>query len=270
MLNQKPIEKVVFLDIETTSQYETFAAMPVRMQNCFKEKFKKEIEESVKNFDPRNHYKLETSTVDAPLLAKKEIEVLCVEEIYNSKAPLFAEFNKIVCISMGIINTANKDSYSLKVKSFCGTDEKALLTEFSQAASIKNYQTSTAAERFAFCAHNGKVFDFPVIAKRMIYNGIDLPYIFDYTHLKPWEVDYLIDTKEAWKYGVFDGNVSLDLLAAAFNVESSKMLMKGSDVKDVYYVTKDMKSIQNYCEHDIFTLASIYLKMKNIQIPLTK
>jgi DNA polymerase elongation subunit (family B) len=255
MLNQKPIEKVVFIDIESTSQHETFSAMPIRMQYLFKERFKKEIKEE---FESQTH-------IENGLSIEK-----CVEEIYNSKAPLFAEFNKIVCISMGIINTANKDSYSLKVKSFCGTDEKALLTEFAQAASIKNYQTSTAAERFAFCAHNGKVFDFPVIAKRMIYNGIDLPYIFDYTHLKPWEVDYLIDTKEAWKYGVFDGNVSLDLLAAAFNVESSKMLMKGSDVKDVYYVTKDMAAIQKYCEHDIFTLASIYLKMKNIQVPLTR
>jgi len=254
MLSQKPIEKVVFLDVETTSQYEAFAAMPPRMQNLFKEKFKKDIE----------------AFVMPPEDPEALIKTSAVEEIYNQKAPLFAEFNKICCISMGIIDTKNADKYTLKVKSFCGTDEKKILTDFANAASIKNYPTSQPMERFAFCAHNGKVFDFPVIAKRMIYNGIDLPYIFDYTHLKPWEVDYFIDTKETWKYGVFDGNVSLDLLAGAFDVESSKMLMKGSDVKDVYYITKDMKSIQNYCEHDIFTLASIYLKMKNIQVPLTK
>lgn len=254
MLSQKPIEKIVFIDIETTSQYEAFGAMPNHKQSLFKERFKKEIKEfEMPETDPEN-----------------PIKISAVEEIYNQKAPLFAEWNKIVCISMGIIDTKNPDKYVLKTKSFCDTDEKKVLTAFSQAASIKNYTTAAPLDKFSFCAHNGKVFDFPVIAKRMIYNGLDLPYIFDYTHLKPWEVDYFVDTKEVWKYGVFDGNVSLDLLASCFGVESSKMVMKGKDVKDVYYITKDLKSIQEYCESDIFALASIYLKMKNIQVPLTK
>ena len=229
--------------------------MPVRMQNLFKERFKKEIQEE---FESQTH-------IENGLSIEK-----CVEEIYDIKAPLFAEFNKIICISMGILDTRNKDKYSLKVKSFINSDEKQLLTEFSESTSIKNFTTCKKEEQFSFCAHNGKVFDFPVIAKRMIYNGIDLPYIFDFSDKKPWDLDYIIDTKEVWKFGVFDGSVSLDLLAAAFNVESSKMLMKGSDVKNVYYITKDMEAIKNYCEHDIYTLASIYLKMKNIQVPLVR
>jgi 3'-5' exonuclease len=255
MLNQKQLDRVVFIDIETTSQYESFSVMPIRMQELFKEKFKKEINEFNANVPPQPS--------DQP-------QVVAIDEIYNSKAPLFAEWNKIICISMGVLDISKPDQYTLRTKSFCGTDEKAILTEFSKAKAVADYVKSSAADRFAFCAHNGKIFDFPVIAKRMIYNGLDLPFIFDYTHLKPWEVDYFIDTKDVWKYGVFDGNVSLDLLAGCFGVESSKMLMKGSDVKDVYYVTKDLAAIQKYCEHDIFTLASIYLKMKNIQIPLVK
>lgn len=265
MLNQKPIEKVVFIDLESTSQYESFALMPTRMQNLFKDKFKKEIKELIDSFKGQE---------------KQLSEEGCVEVVYDTKAPLFAEFNKIICISMGVIDTTTVDSYKLKVKSFCNADEKVLLTEFAASASIANYKTykdekgvvhNTKEEnKFNFCAHNGKTFDFPVIAKRMIYNGLDLPYIFDYSHLKPWESDYFIDTKDVWKYGVFDGNVSLDLLAGSFGVESSNTLMKGSDVKNVYYVTKDMKAIKDYCEHDIFTLASIYLKMKNNQTPLTK
>ncbi len=269
MLNQKPIEKVVFIDLESTSQYESFALMPVRMQNLFKERFKKEIEEEFLKTKP-------TPTEEtAPV-----VYLNCIEAIYDQKAPLFAEWNKIICISMGRIDITNVDQYKLNIKSFINADEKQLLTEFAASPSIANYKThkdkdgnvknTKTEDQFAFCSHNGFMFDFPVIAKRMIYNGLDLPFIFDYPNIKPWELVQFIDTKKEWSYNVFDGGVSLDLLAACFDVESSKTLMKGSDVKNVYYETKDMTAIQKYCEHDIYTLASIYLKMKGIKTPLTR
>lgn len=260
MLNQKPINRVVFLDLETTSQHKTLADATPRMQQLFKERFKKEIEDRIK----------ELSFPGNPNILVKQDVVL--EQIYDQKAPLFAEFNKIICISMGVLDTSNPEAYKLKIKSFCNHDEKELLSEFVKAKSIVDYEKQPTADRFAFCAHNGMIFDFPVIAKRLIYNGLDLPYIFDFSAKKPWDIDYFIDTKNEWKFGVYDGNVSLDLLAGAFNVESSKMLMKGSDVKLVYYEGDEsrMNSIQQYCEHDIYTLASIFLKMKNIQIPLTR
>jgi len=173
---------------------------------------------------------------------------------------------------MGVIDNSDPNSLKLRIKSFCDHDEKALLSEFVKAKSVVDYEKQPASDRFAFCAHNGMIFDFPVIAKRLIYNGLDLPYIFDFSEKKPWDIDYFIDTKNTWKFGVYDGSVSLDLLAGAFNIESSKMIMQGSDVKLVYYEGDEsrMKSIQQYCEHDIYTLASIYLKMKNIQKPLTR
>jgi len=260
MLNQKPINRVVFLDIETTSQHKTLADAPPRMQQLFKQRFKKDIEEKIK----------ETLATVAETIDSITSKV--IEEIYDQKAPLFAEFNKIICISMGVIDNSDPNSLKLRIKSFCDHDEKALLSEFVKAKSVVDYEKQPASDRFAFCAHNGMIFDFPVIAKRLIYNGLDLPYIFDFSEKKPWDIDYFIDTKNTWKFGVYDGNVSLDLLAGAFNVESSKMIMQGSDVKLVYYEGDEsrMKSIQQYCEHDIYTLASIYLKMKNIQKPLTR
>jgi len=260
MLNQKPINRVVFLDVETTSQHKTLADAPPRMQQLFKQRFKKDIEEKIK----------ETLATVAETIDSITSKV--IEEIYDQKAPLFAEFNKIICISMGVIDNSDPNSLKLRIKSFCDHDEKALLSEFVKAKSVVDYEKQPASDRFAFCAHNGMIFDFPVIAKRLIYNGLDLPYIFDFSEKKPWDIDYFIDTKNTWKFGVYDGNVSLDLLAGAFNVESSKMIMQGSDVKLVYYEGDEsrMKSIQQYCEHDIYTLASIYLKMKNIQKPLTR
>lgn len=273
MLNQKPIDKVLFLDIETTSQYPTLADVPTRMRELFKKRFEKEIKEKVKDIE--NPITSDNITYK---YNDEQHNALAAEEIYNQKAPLFAEFNKIICISAGVIDTTDPENYKLKVFSFCSEDEKVLLQNFiTKIKAIRFYQfkedgktRQDADNQFAFCAHNGMIFDFPVIAKRLIYNGLELPFIFDYGEKKPWDVTWFIDTKNIWKWGVFDGNVSLDMLAGAFDVESSKTLMSGDKVKDVYWLLKDLKGIQEYCEFDILTLARIYLKMKNIHVPLNK
>lgn len=257
MLN-KPLDKVVFIDIETTTQYESFEQMPIRMQVLFKKRFEKEINEAHIKYA---HHTDDETTVEIAWMA-------CINEVYNIKGPLFAEFNKIICISMGVIDISNPKEYKLKIKSFTG-EEKQMLEEFIKSPSIAKFR-EMKIDAFHFCAHNGMTFDFPILAKRMIYNSVELPYIFDYSDKKPWDIDYFIDTKKTWQWTVYDGGVSLDLLAAAFNVESSKTIMSGDKVKDVYYLTKDMKGIQEYCEFDVFALASIYLKMKNNHNPLVK
>ena len=48
------------------------------------------------------------------------------------------------------------------------------------------------------CAHNGKEFDFPFIARRMIVHRIALPKKLNLFGKKPWEVPHL-DTLEMWK-----------------------------------------------------------------------
>lgn len=263
----KPLDRLVFLDIESTTQYHTFADMPTRMKALFEKRFQKEIEEFKKAFP------IVLSNIHNPEVINIDITengIKACEAVYDLKGPLFPEFNKIICISLGVIDITNPKEYKLKTKSFCGEDEKKILQDFISSASIAKFNDSKPYDRFSFVAHNGMIFDFPVIAKRLIYNQMDLPVIFDYCESKPWEVTHFIDTKNIWKWGVYDGNVSLDMLAGAFDVESSKTLMTGDAVKNVYYLLKDLKAIQDYCEHDVFTLASIYLKMKNIQIPLTR
>jgi len=38
------------------------------------------------------------------------------------------------------------------------------------------------------CAHNGKEFDFPYVARRMLIKGISLPNKLNLFGKKPWEV----------------------------------------------------------------------------------
>jgi hypothetical protein len=129
---------------------------------------------------------------------------------------------------------------------------------------LKKIKNGKGSFDFFLCAHNGKTFDFPFLAKRMIINRIELPPMLDYSELKPWDSNFLIDTREAWRYGVFDANYSLDLICEVLGVESPKTDMHGSKVKEVFYKAKDYQKIGIYCENDVLALATCYLRMKGI------
>ena len=115
------------------------------------------------------------------------------------------------------------------------------------------------------CAHNGKDFDFPYIARRMIINGINLPYKLDLFGKKPWEIPHL-DTMELWKFGDYKHYTSLKLLAHILGIPSPKEDMDGSMVKDVFYKEKDIDRIINYCELDVVTTAQVFLRLRNEEL----
>ena len=87
-------------------------------------------------------------------------------EKYN-RAGIYAEFGKIVCITIGMVDEKTK---SIKLKSFSGDDEKRLLVEFSHFLSTKHNYVGAI-----LCGHNAKEFDFPFISRRMLVHGIPLP-----------------------------------------------------------------------------------------------
>jgi DNA polymerase elongation subunit (family B) len=96
-------------------------------------------------------------------------------------------------ISAGMLK--DKNPYGFRLKSFYGDDEKSILTEFS--AMITKFSKNREA---LLCAHNGKEFDYPYIARRMIINGLQIPDILNNAGKKPWEIK-LLDTMDLWKFG---------------------------------------------------------------------
>jgi hypothetical protein len=76
--------------------------------------------------------------------------------------------------------------------------------------------------------------------------------------------DIIIDTKSAWSYNVFDNTTSLDLLCEIFGVPSSKDDIDGSDIKNIFWIEKDLPRIAKYCTKDVIALANVYLRMKSI------
>ena len=126
-------------------------------------------------------------------------------DVYE-RSGIYAEFGKIICISVGLLK--DKNPYGFRLKSFYGDDEKSILLEFS--AMISKFSKNRDA---LLCAHNGKEFDYPYIARRMIINGLVIPEILNNAGKKPWEIK-LLDTMELWKFGDYKSYTSLDLLSS--------------------------------------------------------
>jgi 3'-5' exonuclease len=177
------------------------------------------------------------------------------DEVYN-RAGIYAEFGKIICISVGLIK--EKNPFSFRLKSFYGDDEKSLLSEFS--AMLAKFSKNKEA---LLCAHNGKEFDYPYIARRMIINCMIIPDILDNAGKKPWEVK-LLDTLDLWKFGDYKSYTSLDLLTAILNIPSPKDDIDGSMVARVYYDEQDIGRIVRYCEKDVLAVAQVLLRLMNL------
>ena len=216
---------ILFLDIETVSQFETYEHLPAEWKEMW---------------DIKAQF----------LLRNKESETS--ETVYE-RAGIYAEFGKIICISCGCLQ-GNGEDKKLVIKSYCNEDEKKLLAEFADMLQ----KWSGDAEKY-LCAHNGKEFDYPYICRRMIINGIDIPEALKIAGRKPWEVRHL-DTLEFWKFGDYKNYTSLKLLAKVLGVPSPKDDIDGSQVNGVYWKEKDLDRIVTYCQKDVVTLTQVLLR----------
>ena len=163
-----------------------------------------------------------------------------------------------MCISIGYF-VEQDGKRNFRVKSLSG-DEKELLESFK---TLLNNHFNDA--NHLLCAHNGKEFDFPYIARRMIINRIELPTKLNLFGKKPWEVAHL-DTLELWKFGDYKHYTSLKLLANILGIPSPKEDIDGSDVARVYYEENDLDKIVKYCERDTVAVAQLLLRFNNLEL----
>ena len=226
MLQKINLEKILFLDIETAAQQPNFSDLDAIFQKHWENK--------------------------ARFIAKEEETA---EDVYE-RAGIYAEFGKIVCISIGAIRIENGIK-KLRLKSFYNDDEKVMLTDFFE---LLNQHYNSRDD--LLCGHNGKEFDFPYIARRALINGIAIPSILDLAGKKPWEVPHL-DTLQLWKFGDYKHYTSLSLLTSIFNIPTPKDDIDGSMVNEVYWKEKDLKRIANYCEKDVVALTQLFLRFRN-------
>jgi uncharacterized protein YprB with RNaseH-like and TPR domain len=221
-----PLQNILFLDIETVSQYASFDGLPEE----WKDLWAKKAESLIRNK-----------------------ENLTIESVYE-RAGIYAEFGKIICISCGIVQV-NGSQKKLLLKSFSGDDEKEILGAFCDMVS----KWASEGNKY-LCAHNGKEFDFPYLCRRMVINDVCVPAVLTISGKKPWEVNHL-DTMELWKFGDFKNYTSLNLLAHALGIPTPKDDIDGSMVGSIYWNTHDISRIAHYCQKDVLTVAQIYLRL---------
>jgi DNA polymerase elongation subunit (family B) len=225
MLEQINIETVLFIDIETAPQSPIFDELP--------DKFKKLWEKKSTNFRD---------------------EEQTAADVYE-RAGIYAEFGKIICISVGTIYQ-KQGEYRCRVKSYWGHDERKLLFEF-----VNMLDNFIKRGPMKLCAHNGQEFDYPYISRRCLINSVPMPKILDVAGAKPWDVkDTLLDTMQLWKFGDFKNYTSLELLCAVFEIPTPKDDIDGSQVAGVYWKENDLERIVRYCEKDVFALAQLFLR----------
>jgi 3'-5' exonuclease len=166
------------------------------------------------------------------------------ESLYP-RAGIYAEFGKIICISAGRMS-----GDAFKIYSFTGQNEKDLLENF--LSYIKKYTRQTSL----LCAHNGKEFDFPYLARRILINRLPLPGLLDLAGKKPWEVRHL-DTMELWKFGDYKHYTSLEVLTHVFGLPSPKQETDGSKIAHLWWKERNIRKIRAYCEEDVFAVLNL-------------
>ncbi len=220
MLQKFHLKNILFLDIETVPQKESFDQLDAEKKILFEKK---------------TAYQRKSEEIEAP-------------DFYN-RAGIWAEFGKIICISVGYFTPDDK----FRIRSYYG-EEITILTDFKKL--LDNYFNRP---EHILCAHNGKEFDFPYIARRMIIHGMPLPEKLQLFGKKPWEVPHL-DTLELWKFGDYKHFTSLQLLTNILGIDSPKDDIDGSMVAEVYYQENDIERIVSYCERDTLAVAQVLLK----------
>ena len=225
MIKRIKLEHILFLDIETVPQFADYDSLENPTKLLWEAKTNYQRKE---NFTPKEFY---------------------------DRAGIWAEFGKIICISVGYFKQ-KEDPRNFRVTSFYG-EEADILKDFKNLL-----ETHFNKSNHLLCAHNGKEFDFPYIARRMVILGIDLPEKLNLFGKKPWEVPHL-DTLELWKFGDYKTFTSLSLMAHVLGIPSPKDDISGEQVRDVFYKEKDIDRIVAYCEKDTVTVAQIILKLRN-------
>ena len=120
-MKQVQFEKILFLDIETVPQAYQFEQLD---------------EKSKALFETKNRFQISPEK--------------SIEQIFEERGGILAEFGKIVCISVGMLHEGNHGK-SIRLKSYYHDDEETLLKQFKRLLD-DHYNT----QYHVLCGHNSK------------------------------------------------------------------------------------------------------------------
>lgn len=231
MLPNISLDQLLLLDIETTPAVADFADLPDNLQPLWLDKIAKTLPESGN-----------------------------AAEAYADRAGIYAEFGKIICISVGFFHVED-GRYHLRIKSFYDDDEKVVLSSFLELVNKFHIKYP----RFQFAGHNIKEFDIPFICRRSVIHQLSLPAPLQIHGFKPWELP-MLDTMQLWRFGDFKNYTSLKLMTAIMGIPTPKDDIDGSMVARVYWQDHDLERIANYCQKDVVAVAQLLMRFKGVPL----
>jgi DNA polymerase elongation subunit (family B) len=252
MIQEAELPTLLFFDLETSSEYETFEELSEKNPRKSELWIKKHDKAKVK--DPERWSK-------------------SYKETYEEMSPLNAEFGRIVCGSFSYfvnMSISGKMVWSGKMKSFYDTKATDTSEVEEVLIPISNLLTNIerAGKSMRLCGHNIKKFDIPWLAKRMLMNDVPVPPQLQVWGKKPWEITHL-DTGELWSMGNWDGYVTLDLLSCSLGVPSPKTNMSGEYVGREFWQEKNYEKIKTYCEEDVKCVGKICHRLAGSVVPVS-
>ena len=238
-LDKSILKRCLFIDIETVSECSEYSLLSEQKKALWKlkcnqlEKFSNPIE-NIPDYDLT----------------------------YLAKAGIFAEFSKVICISMGFLSFEGGEPNKIRIKTLAGDNEKILLQDFSRL--LANHYNDPETSKL--CGHNIKEFDIPFLCRRMVINQINFPSILDISGKNPWQTTHLLDTMEMWRFGDYKNYTSLNLLSETLGITSPKDDIDGSQVGRIYWEEKDLDRIVLYCQKDVVTVIQIIMRFSDLPL----
>ncbi len=232
------IDKLLFFDIESVSQYEDLYDMS-----------KRELDTWMKYYGSMR----KRVTDETRMEGLEEGTEKCYQEVYRQTAAFFPEFGKVACVSMAFVNKGK-----VKYDSYSGENEVSILKE------VRKVFDKIDPLGFDLCGHSIKMFDIPFLGKRYFINGLKPPTLFPNHDTKPWEMRTL-DTKDVWQFGNNWALGSLDLVCTALDIDSPKNGdVKGDNVTTNYW-NGNHDEIKEYCEKDVKALVDMITTLNDLK-----
>jgi DNA polymerase elongation subunit (family B) len=178
-----------------------------------------------------------------------------IEEEFR-KLALSGELGRVLAI--GVI--VEKDNEILH-RGIIGRDRATRLFHLDEARTLNSFWRLLSdfnTERDLIIGHNVFDFDLSFLYKRSIIHRVRPPVRLSFAryHSRP-----IYDTMCEWNQWSFKGRVSLDRLAKALGLESSKgQGIDGSRVYD-YFCAGCHEEIADYCMRDVELVRAIYRRM---------
>lgn len=184
---------------------------------------------------------------------------------FFQRSPLFAEFSRVVCISLGYEKDVQEDPTTAWGLHHPGVSSKLQLTSlvWDEIDIFEQFRWMLSKfPWYVLWGHNIKNFDMPYLAKRFVINGMVVPELLDNSWKKPREIP-VIDTMEHRKMW---GGAStwLETICIVLGVPTPKDAMDWSMVGRAFYDGK-IADILLYCEKDVEAVYRCWKRMNRQQ-----